>query len=249
MAGITRRGPYLSSKSTESRYPSWARAGWVGMVRHNVHLFCNAYSDSRIISAIDEFWIQTPDTVRRVERKEQLDDSELGSLTLPTIKSSPQEALEKKQYWLFSPAQPDILCFKSSVVLAGRFSIPCEARHAYRMTDDYDVEWQHRITNFYDKEGTHCGSLYGAVIEDSFASLGECEFVLLSTVRVVDWDRDDPEWYAAFNKEKYRCTEMCTLNVMLVIRRGEFVERPAVGQMHADAWMQAGPEHKPIYLV
>ncbi|KAH7078937.1 hypothetical protein BKA63DRAFT_601182 [Paraphoma chrysanthemicola] len=249
LTGISRRGPNLSSNSSEIRYPSWAWAGWVGTVRHNINLFCNADSVSQIMSAIDEFWIQTPETVRRVERKEQLDDSELGSLIFPTSKSSPKNAPGVQQHWSFLPAHPDILCFKSSVVPASCFSIPSETKHAYRMADDYAVEWQHPITNFFDGDGTHCGSLYGAIIENSWTSLRDCEFVLISTVRVVDWDRDDPEWYAAFDKERYKCTEPCTLNVMLVRRRGEFVERQAVGQIHIDAWMQAGPEEKLIYLV
>jgi hypothetical protein len=71
MEGINRRGPDILNESNESQYPSWSWVGWIGSVCHNTDMFCNAYSESQLISAVSGFWIQTQGSVRWLERKEQ----------------------------------------------------------------------------------------------------------------------------------------------------------------------------------
>jgi hypothetical protein len=182
-------------------------------------------------------------------RKEQLDDSNLGSLKFSINEDSFQEAFKEEQIWSSSLSGLDILSFESSIVSAGSFSILFDTKLAYRMIDNYGKE-QHHLITYISIDGFRCGALYGDIKASwTNQSLNECEFVLLSKVRVIDWDRDDPEWFVAFDKERYECTEWCTLNILLVRRRGNFVERLAVGQMHVDAWARVGPQTKFIHLV
>ena len=107
----------------------------------------------------------------------------------------------------------------------------------------------HAITPFYNLDGHKCGALYGD-IKATWANQSPdgCGFVLLSKSNVIDWERCDPECFAAFDKDRYECTEWCTLNVMLVKVDGDLTERLAIGQMHADAWNGAKPQNSLIRL-
>lgn len=160
---------------------------------------------------------------------------------------SPHELLRERR---------DILCFEAQVVPAKLFEV------TFTTNDDHpDGIPNYTFKEIWLKSSSRCGVLYE--LSNEPVVIGEptisYEFLALSRSRWdtqntiyggrVRKDEDFRTWYDHIcDQTSFFFSEWCFLNVLLIKRNGEHVERVAIGIIHESAWSKAMPTKKEIKL-
>ena len=90
------------------------------------------------------------------------------------------------------------------------------------------------IVKLIDKDGYTCGLLFSTCTSGSWESQSTFDLIRLSETERLTY-RTEPSVSYTFDSSRYRNTDWCSLNVMLIKWNGDVAERIAVGICHFDA--------------
>ncbi|KIM96766.1 hypothetical protein OIDMADRAFT_204534 [Oidiodendron maius Zn] len=252
--------------------PSWCWTSWTSHIYWDPWR-THAYAGNKIHlkSKIEQFTVRDGAFLRNVEPK--YGDTDTGGCLSTSFTSSPyldgvnssnkaasahNGSLHKTQilYFLADAVQLSALRLSSEII--------------------YPKDYAHPISRFrrgfsnqawlYDTAGHHCGTLTGIESwppEHSYDTK-KYDLVLLSwSYQRVVTEADikaslkhlpleylsSHEYYdEIFDTYHYQVTEDWSRNIMLIEWRGEYAERVAIGQIHANAWERSNPQRKVVRL-
>jgi hypothetical protein len=207
-------------------FPSWTWAGWTGR------------KDWQFQNLLDSTWINlSSEPWRWVDLRTEVKH----------LESSPNRVPEERL---------DILCFEAQVVPAKLFEVTLTTNY-----DSPDSTPTYSFKEIWLKGSSRCGVLYELsnepvatdepTISYEFLALSRSRWATENTVNSGMEGRDGTfrAWYDyVCDQTEFLFSEWCFLNVLLIKRNGEYVERVAIGVIHESGWSKAMPTKKKIKL-
>jgi hypothetical protein len=207
-------------------FPSWTWAGWSGRIDWQFQsLLESAHSPLNL------------DAWELVELRTEI----------KYLDPSPNKVLEEQQ---------DILCFEAQVLPAKIFEVILKTN-----TDSPGSVPTYSFKEIWLKGSSRCGALYELSTEPTvidkpttsyeFLALSRSKWATKKTVGTGMLIRDGT--FRLFydyicDKTTFIFSEWCILNILLIRRNGEYVERVAIGLMHESAWSKSMPTKRTIKL-
>ncbi|KAL0943462.1 heterokaryon incompatibility protein [Colletotrichum truncatum] len=248
---LLRPRPSSDQSSTDPlcRSPTWCWTAWRGFVYWDPwHLSSFVGKQINLKFEIESFWFADSPEPRRIMNTNGV-RSGSGALEVP----APELRCDDSERRTLNKRTPNnAILFNAKVVHAKVFAIsPPNCDKSYSR---YFRCHQGRAGWIYDKAGHHCGTLRGIDFWISQYDKENWEIVLLSRsfqdeVTQADIDAyphlpleypSRTEYYEdIFDTSFFNYKTGWALNIMLVDRKGAWVERLAIGQIHVDAWESA----------
>ncbi|KAH0429893.1 hypothetical protein CcaCcLH18_08175 [Colletotrichum camelliae] len=238
------------------RSPTWCWTAWDGYVYWDPWRQDDFMGKSVTTkSEVEGYWISETTGFRKIG------DSGSSDHGSQTVASPPPDKLPSilDSLSLGSDLPPNTLVFRAKLIAAKAFEIKSPnfnpACSRYFRGNLTRAGW------LYDSKGRHCGTLRG-INFTKYHEQEKWEIILLSRSdqdEVLQADIDatsstdlPPEYPSAkeyyeaiFDTTAYKYRRWWALNIMLVERKGLWVERVAVGQIHVDAWDSALGQSSP----
>ncbi|KAK1966209.1 HET-domain-containing protein [Colletotrichum sublineola] len=251
--------PRLSSRQTPDdslcRSPTWCWTAWDGFVYWNPWRLNSFAGKAITLKSEIKYWITDGARFRKIA-----DESSLGwqaHAPRHLIPTNPQDSTSP--YIREASIPRHALVFSAQKISANSFTISApdfgsKSAPATETASSYSHYFRSHLTDagwIYDRAGRHCGTIRGIPFSAGNKSEANWELVLLSRCdqdEVVQTEIDAcpnlpleypscEEYYEEiFDTSTYHYKRWWILNVMLVDRKGTWVERVAVGQIHIDAW-------------
>jgi hypothetical protein len=242
-------GPHQRRKAVDQPYPSWSWSGWTGPAFHPLWLFDEPPEENACLlkSCLDKVQVclsERPGDHRAVIRRMDLaprSSQWLGKNDVGAFTASASGSLfPALHFWTTSVPFNN---FEASVrVRLPVLSFRGAAKSAHSINTEGLI-----ITSLLDRNHHRCGVLFGSEVQTLSNNQSSYEFILLSEIeRVILRGKDTSG--ELFEESHFTITAWCTLNVMLVDRKEETVNRVAIGIIHRDAWFKADVTFRSIWL-
>ncbi|KAH9241016.1 hypothetical protein K456DRAFT_1920717 [Colletotrichum gloeosporioides 23] len=251
-----RNNAMQNSDAMVCRSPTWCWTAW------DAYVYWDPWRQDKFMgkvvttkSEVEEYWISETTGWERIGDEGSSDHG--GEMFASSLHEKQPCMLDSRH--LGSDLPPNTLMFRGNIIDTKAFEIkspifdPACSRY-----------FQGHLTGagwVYDSNGRHCGTLRGINLS-KYYDQEKWEFILLSRSdqdEVLQADIDatpspdlPPEYPSAkeyyeeiFDTTAYKYRRWWALNIMLVERKGLWVERVAVGQIHADAWDSALGQSSP----
>lgn len=255
-----RRAPFRALRGKIESYPSWSWAGFDGHVDYQILRAYDVAEDIRSsiwvftyfngslqksppvhwITPLPEqrespYWserlIRTEKTVEAVHPLTVSQSRRIRRQDLKHVLRFSTQCLPASIFSYHSLAQGNIFCYPTDDPVLQVVALGHEDRLRY------------------------CGLIYGAKLRGECFGVGnrlispsDCSLILISELYGMKAYEDAPYLNGGIDESCFPHKPWCVLNVLLVQRMGNFVERLAVGQLHADAWDEAGPDDRMVLL-
>ena len=252
-------------------FPSWCWTSRIGDMYWDPWR-TDAYAGNaiRLESEIEKFVVRNGTGFRNVETK--FGNAQTGrsistrlppSSALAGVDSIDETALLQER----SLPHTQVLYFWAQAVRLDVLSLSFEKT----LPDNHPISSRQKMTFYnqswlYDAAGHHCGTLIGIESWPPGPSYEVTKYELLLLSRshqkvVTEADiktnlrrlpleyPSSQEYYdEMFDTNHFTPTEDWSMNIMLVEWKGEYAERVAVGQIHADAWERSSPQRRFVRL-
>ena len=254
-------------------FPSWCWTSRIGdMYWDPWRMGTYAGNGIHLQSEIEKFAVRDGTGLRNVETKfDNAKCSSSVSTQLPPSSSFAEVDSIDEPALLQENVLPNtqVLYFWAQAVRLEVLSLAFEKTHSKEDNHPISSRLKRSFYNqawLYDAAGHHCGTLTGI---ESWSpkpphEISKHELLLLSRSRqkvVTEADikaslphlpleyPSSQEYYdEIFDTHHYTPTEDWSMNIMLVEWKGDYAERVAVGQIHADAWEISSPQRRFVRL-